>query len=400
MLPKEIDTDIKNDLPEMEGELVEIYKFDTVKGAHYPHAALAYANVPGGTVKLLLYAEHRRAIKDAGYTFEDGQAIPVTMKRNRRIGAVLMPDGQTWVEVDDDRDNDRQPPAPVLVPRPVQEDEPDPCAERALTGQAMLYKKMAQVMGKMQRIPKTGFNEHFKYKYVTEGDIADAVRAAMSEVGLAFFTEILEYHREGTEVSKRDQKGAAYTKTAYTTYLKLMFTFACADTGAMMNKIWYSEADDDQDKGISKAVTLAQKYFLKSTFIISTGDPADDPDSGISGKPPRQRQQGRDPQPKSSPVPSGAKAANGGQSKPAAPPVKSGAWQFTDQTVTDLMFESKDWPQSRPERMNTINAMRTEGAFDGCTGLDAAAALFNLRLQTHHEPDLSAPPEDEADGAK
>lgn len=104
--------------------------------------------------------------------------------------------------------------------------------------------------------------------------------------------------------------------------------------------------------------------------------------------------------PKSNPVPSGAKAANGGQPKPPTTPVKAGAWQFTDQTVTDLMFESKDWSQSRLERMNMINDMRIEGAFQACDGFEEAVAALKLRLDNHHPIDLDAPPDDEPKGAK
>ena len=43
--------------------------------------------------------------------------------------------------------------------------------------------------------------------------------------------------------------------------------------------MWTGESLDTQDKGITKAATSAEKYFLMKTFVISTGDAKDDPDS-------------------------------------------------------------------------------------------------------------------------
>lgn len=133
----------------------------------------------------------------------------------------------------------------------------------AQQSKAVLYAKMARVMGRLKRLPKSGFNQHFKYAYATESDIADAVREAMSAENVALFVEIAERVKNGKF-----------------TELKLLFTFACGDTGATMTQVWYGEAEDGQDKGVNKAATNAEKYFLMKTFLVSTGNPKDDPDEG------------------------------------------------------------------------------------------------------------------------
>ncbi len=137
-----------------------------------------------------------------------------------------------------------------------------------------LYPKIARIMGKLNRLPKTGSHAHFKYKFVTDADVADAVRKELSAENVAFFASMISSAKEG----KR-------------TVAEFEFTFACGDTGNTQVCKWVGEADDSQDKGLSKAATSAEKYFLLKTFMLSTGDKIDDPDSGEDRPPTTQRQQ-------------------------------------------------------------------------------------------------------------
>lgn len=148
------------------------------------------------------------------------------------------------------------------------EQEPQP-----IPSKATLYAKLAKVMGKVNRIEKTGENAHFKYNYVTDADVADAVRSALAEEKVAFLADMIEDTRDGNK-----------------TTVWFEFTFACGDTGATITKRWKGESIDQQDKGISKAATSAEKYFLMKTFLMSSGQPEEDADSGPApdaGKPQR-----------------------------------------------------------------------------------------------------------------
>lgn len=132
------------------------------------------------------------------------------------------------------------------------------------SNEATLYSKLARAMANLGRLPKNGYNKHFKYDYVTDGDVADAVRNALSNENIAFFASM-------EEVSQESDK----------TTVVFEFTFACGDTGAAITKKWVGEANDRQDKGVAKAATSALKYFFLKTLVLSTGDEAsDDPDSG------------------------------------------------------------------------------------------------------------------------
>lgn len=138
--------------------------------------------------------------------------------------------------------------------------------------QASLFAKMSRVMGKMNRLKKRGHNDYFNFDFATSEDVSDLVRQAMAEEGLALFVNILE--------TKRLEK---------LTQARFMFVFADGETGATYSCQWESEAIDAQDKGISKAVTSAIKYFLLKTFLISTGDEPD-PDSDDKAQKPKKRE--------------------------------------------------------------------------------------------------------------
>jgi hypothetical protein len=135
---------------------------------------------------------------------------------------------------------------------------------------ATLYKKMAAVMGALKRVPKEGTNAHFGYKYARAEDVADEIRAQLAAQNIAFFAEIVSKQLDGSMW-----------------IVDFVFTFACGDTGATISKAWSSEAvaansKGRDDKGLNKAATAAEKYFLLKTFIVSTGD---EPDADADGEP-------------------------------------------------------------------------------------------------------------------
>ena len=132
---------------------------------------------------------------------------------------------------------------------------------------ASLYRRMAEAMAQLKRLPKRGKNTHFNYEYVTDSDVLDAVRGALGGAGVAFFTDVVDIER--TSVT---------TRTGETTLTELTIDamFADSETGASVTVAWMGEALDGQDKGINKALTGAVKYGLLKTLLVSTGE--DDPD--------------------------------------------------------------------------------------------------------------------------
>lgn len=133
----------------------------------------------------------------------------------------------------------------------------------------MLYAKLARIIGRLDRLPKTGYNQHFKYHFVTDADVSDTIRQELAQENIAFFASMVDYQQEN-----------GHTRATFE------FTFACGDSGQSITSVWTGEAQDKQDKGLSKAATSAEKYFLLKTFMLSTGDKADDPDSDTHGEEP------------------------------------------------------------------------------------------------------------------
>jgi len=146
-----------------------------------------------------------------------------------------------------------------------------PTAQIDPQAQAALFAKLARVMGKLNRLPKSGHNAHFNYDFVTDGDVSDAVRAALASENVAFFASLLRASTDGKK-----------------TVADFLFTFADGETGATWPCHWTGEAMDTQDKGTAKAATSALKYFLLKTFVLSAGDPVDDPDADGPAPAPKQ----------------------------------------------------------------------------------------------------------------
>lgn len=130
--------------------------------------------------------------------------------------------------------------------------------------------RLARVMGKVQRIRKEGFNDFHKFKFVTDEQVLDLVRPLLADEGISVFPSIESV--EQTEMTRSNGK------TYYHTVVCFKFTLAI-ETGEVMSCIWYGESDNDQDKGIAQAATLAQKYWLLKLLMISSGEKGDDPDT-------------------------------------------------------------------------------------------------------------------------
>lgn len=143
---------------------------------------------------------------------------------------------------------------------------------------ASLFRKMTAVMARLERIPKNGelsVNGQVRYKFARNEDVADAIRLAMAEEHLGLFVSVDRVERDVYDAFYSNGKSVKNRTTVYFT-----FTFVDGDSGAERSVSWVGEAEGGDDKAISKAATMAEKYFLLKTFILSTGD---EPDPDASG---------------------------------------------------------------------------------------------------------------------
>ena len=171
---------------------------------------------------------------------------------------------------------------------------------------ARLYAKMSRVMGQLKRLPKNGFNTHFKYAFVTDADVLDAVREAMTAEGMALFVSMNSVHQD----NKR-------------TTADFDLTFADGESGQSMSIHWVGEAIDTQDKGIAKAATSALKYCLLKTFLIATGDDPDSDGDGPQADLAKQQAPNKAVAPKAAKTTEASQGSNGNSAiaRPASPAV-------------------------------------------------------------------------------
>lgn len=132
--------------------------------------------------------------------------------------------------------------------------------------------KIARVMGHINGIAREGYNEHFRYAYLTISQVVDTLRPLMAAENLVMLASI------------RSVQDIVKNNTVVGVTVDLELSLVCGDTGAMLVCDWRGEAQDKQDKAINKAVRAAQKYFLMVTFGISEANETEaDGDGGADG---------------------------------------------------------------------------------------------------------------------
>lgn len=122
-----------------------------------------------------------------------------------------------------------------------------------LTGS--LARKLAGILKEINHVPKDGHNSHFKYDYVTERALTDALRSKLADAGVFIFTSV------DTQVTNGD-----------ITEVSTSHTFMDGETGETFTVHGQGQGQDKADKGVYKATTGAMKYFLWKNFLVSVGD--------------------------------------------------------------------------------------------------------------------------------
>ncbi len=129
-----------------------------------------------------------------------------------------------------------------------------------------LASKLSEVMGEMRHVPKEGFNQSQRYKFVRESDVAEKASQLLAERGIWVEQTVLKSSRKPLYVA---QSGM----TMWITKVVMEFRFVDGESGeATAPRTFPGEGADSGDKGIYKAMTGAEKYFLLKSFFVSTGD--------------------------------------------------------------------------------------------------------------------------------
>lgn len=140
---------------------------------------------------------------------------------------------------------------------------------------ANLAKKLSKILVNVSKVEKSGYNAHQKYKYITESDLLDCVRKEIADNGIFIFSSIED--SQVREVVRKDKD------SNYITNVKIKYTFFDGDSGESFSVHSMGEGSDSLDKGIFKAITGANKYFLLKNFMLS-GDDDPEKDSVVEQK--------------------------------------------------------------------------------------------------------------------
>lgn len=142
-----------------------------------------------------------------------------------------------------------------------------------------LFTKILNVVGKVEKIEKSGRNDHQKYDYATEEDLINAVRQLLLDNKLLITTD--SETKDVQKVYKYNTTGGIASETLITT-VNTLHTFIDTETGHTFVVKSTGSGADTLDKGVFKAITGSLKYFLNKNFMVPTED--DPENDGVTAK--------------------------------------------------------------------------------------------------------------------
>jgi hypothetical protein len=131
-----------------------------------------------------------------------------------------------------------------------------------------LYKKLLEVRKSVDYLQKS--TEGKQFNYTSSSQVLSSVRSAMNEHGILLLAQI-----NSTRLSENITKSGT---VVYFTELDMTMTWVDVETGETIVLPWYAQGVDlAGEKGVGKALTYAEKYFILKQFNIPTD--RDDPDA-------------------------------------------------------------------------------------------------------------------------
>lgn len=140
-----------------------------------------------------------------------------------------------------------------------------------------IYQKLIEVRKVVPYLQKE--NKGYQFNYVSSSQVLASLKQKMDEVGLLLIPSVTS-SRVATDIyEKQDNKGNIKRTVDYFTELEIDFTWVNAENPEEQIKChWYGQGVDTAgEKGVGKALTYAEKYFMLKSFNIPTDK--DDPDS-------------------------------------------------------------------------------------------------------------------------
>lgn len=140
-----------------------------------------------------------------------------------------------------------------------------------------IYQKLIEVRKVVPYLQKE--SEGHQYKYVGSSQVLAAVRKKIDEMNLLLIPRVIGTNVLTETVDSTDKYGQPKKTTTYFTELTMTMTWVNAENPEEIIEVpWYAQGVDIAgEKGVGKALTYAEKYFLLKQFNIATDK--DDPDA-------------------------------------------------------------------------------------------------------------------------
>jgi ERF superfamily len=138
-----------------------------------------------------------------------------------------------------------------------------------ITSQSKIALKLVAAMKAIDAVGKRGHNVKHDYDYVKAADVANEVRKALNDAGIAFtYSLVREEHWEKPTLSGG---------LLYFCQLIVEMSFIDSETGESLSVNGVGWGTDTMDKAPYKAMTGALKYGLRMNFLIpDESDPEND----------------------------------------------------------------------------------------------------------------------------
>ena len=125
-----------------------------------------------------------------------------------------------------------------------------------------LVKALGAIMADVGYVRGTGRNDHQRYNYTSDEDLAAAIQPALVKHGVALLP-----------VSTQVSESTVDVKNGKAQRVLISVTWRVAHTsGQWMQLQTVGEGVDKQDKSTAKGLTGARKYLMRLLFCVPTGD--------------------------------------------------------------------------------------------------------------------------------
>jgi len=141
-----------------------------------------------------------------------------------------------------------------------------------------IYQKLIEVRKTVPYLQKEA--KGAQYNYTGSSQVLASVRAKMDELGLLLIPSVTGHNLLESTVEFWDKDGHVNKRTTtYFTELEMTMTWINAEKpDETITCLWYCQGVDIAgEKGVGKALTYGEKYFMLKSFNIATNK--DDPDS-------------------------------------------------------------------------------------------------------------------------